>query len=160
MIVTVITLGSCILFPLLLLFVFKANAGILFLAACAGLVLLQTLDPTVVTTAGAVIPGDGESVIRLLVVAMSIIFAAMMFRQAISSAQLGLHMIVGVFVGVILWLLLPAATGLAPLRSVEQEGLWRDISEFRTLIFATGFSVSLLAILLAKPPKHEKGKHH
>ena len=68
MIVTIITLGSCILFPLLLLFVFKANAGILFLAACAGLVLLQTLDPTVVTTAGAVIPGDGESVIRLLVV--------------------------------------------------------------------------------------------
>ena len=62
--------------PLFLLFFFKANAGVLFFAACAGIVLLESLDPTVVTTASAVLPGEGEAYIRLAVVMLSVIFSA------------------------------------------------------------------------------------
>lgn len=160
MIAIIATLTACIIFPVSLLFIFKTNGGILFLASCAGIVLLQSLDPAVVTTASAVIPGDGEAIIRLLVVAMSVIFASMMFRQSISNAQLGLHILVGAIVGVMLWLLLPETTGFAPLLTIEKESLWKQVNEFRTLIIATGFSISLLTILVSKPPKHEKGKHH
>lgn len=145
--------------PLLLLIVFKTNAGILFLATCAGLVLLQSLDPTVVTTASAVLPGDGEPFIKVSVVVMSLIFAAMMFRNTISSSQYILHGILSVLTGVVIWLILPLATGLSLLVDATNMQLWQDINEFRTLIIASAFSIGLLAILTAKPPKHEKGKH-
>lgn len=160
MVTVILSLVACVALPLSLLVILKSNAGVMFLAACTGIVLLQSLDPAVVTTAGAVIPMDGESIVRLLVVLMSLIFAAVMFRQTIRNSQLALHIAVTVLIGVTLWLVLPASTGLSTLLDTSSMSLWREINEFRTLIIATGFSLSLLAILMAKPPKHEKSKHH
>lgn len=145
--------------PLALLIVLKTNAGVMFLAACAGLVLLDSLDPTVVTTAGAIIPGEGEALVRLTVVLLSIIFAATMFRHAISNAQLPLHIVIALLIGVTLWLVLPSSTGVTFLLDNAKQSLWQNTNDFLTLIVASGFSLSLLAILLAKPAKHEKGKH-
>lgn len=160
MILAFLTLTVCVLIPLILLIIFRTNIGVLFLATCTGIVLLQSLDPAVVTTASAVLPGDGESIIRVAVVVMSLTFAAMMFRHAIASSQYLLHGILCIIVGIVLWLVLPVTSGLSLLVDAADSELWQNVNEFRTLIIATGFSLSLLAILMAKPPKHEKGKHH
>jgi hypothetical protein len=67
--------------PLAMLFFFKANAGVMFFATCSGLVLLGNLDPVVVTTAGAVVPGEGEAYIRLAVVVLSMIDEQLVVRK-------------------------------------------------------------------------------
>ncbi len=145
--------------PLTLLVFLNTNAGIMFLASCAGLVLLESLDPTVVTTAGAIVPGEGEAFVRLAVVLLSLVFAAVMFRNSISKAQLPVHTLIVLLLGAILTILLPSATGVTWLLDTSKESLWQNVNDYRTLLIASGFALSLLAILLAKPAKHGKEKH-
>lgn len=153
---------SCFLLlglPLFLLFFFKANAGILFFAACAGIVLLDSLDPTVVTTASAVIPGEGEAYIRVAVVLLSIVFAAMIFRHSMKSSQLPLSIFVVLMTAAMLWLILPDATGFSWFKESANQQIWLDLYEFKTLVVATGFSLSLIAVL-AKSNGHDKKSKH
>ena len=145
--------------PLFLLFFFKANAGVLFFAACAGIVLLESLDPTVVTTASAVLPGEGEAYIRLAVVMLSVIFSAMIFRHSMKSSQLPLSIFVVLMTSAMLWLILPEATGLSWFIQTTKQQVWLDLYEFKTLVVATGFSLSLIAVL-AKSSGHEKKSKH
>jgi hypothetical protein len=147
--------------PLFMLFFFKANGGIMFLAACAGLVLLNSLDPVVVTAAGAVVPGEGEAYIRLAVVLLSIVFSGLVFRGTIKGSALVLNTIIVGILAVVLWITLPSATGLSWLISSISGDYWKIINDFRTLIIAAGFALSLLAVLFGhkKPQNSKHGKH-
>lgn len=133
--------------PLFLLLFFKANAGVMFLATCAGLVLLGTLDPVVVSTAGSIVPGEGEAYIRLAVVMLSIIFSAMVFRNTVKHGYLIVHVTLAVITACMLWLLLPSQTGVSWLLDNTKETLWQNINDYRTLIVTAGFALSLLATL-------------
>jgi hypothetical protein len=144
--------------PLAMLFVFNSNGGIMFLSACAGLVLLNSLDPVVVTTAGAVVPGEGEAYVRLAVVIMSIVFAGLVFRGTTKGSALLLNCLVVVILAVVLWLTLPAVTGVSWLLEGANIDLWIRVNDYRTLIIASGFALSLVAVLLArKRSSHDKG---
>ncbi len=145
--------------PLFLLLYFKANAGVMFLAACAGLVLLSSLDPVVVSTAGAFVPKEGEAYVRLAVVLLSIIFAAMMFKHSVKTSQLYLHVLLAVVTAVMLWLLLPSVTGVSWLLDNSKEDLWQMVNDYRTLIVAAGFSLSLLAVLTKSSHHGGRAKH-
>jgi hypothetical protein len=125
--------------PLLMLFVFNSSVGIMFFAACAGIVLLNSLDPVVVTAAGAVIPGDGEAFVRLAVVLLSIVFAGLVFRGTTNGSAVVLNAFIAVILAIMLWLTLPAATGVSFLVDGLDNTYWQDINNFRTLIIALRF---------------------
>ncbi len=144
--------------PLFMLFFFKANGGIMFLAACAGLVLLNSLDPVVITTAGAIVPGDGEAYIRLGVVMLSIIFSGLVFRGTTKGTALLLNTLIVVILAVMLWLTLPSVTGVSWLVESINNEHWKTVYNYQTLLIALGFALSLLAVLFGhKKPQH--GKH-
>lgn len=145
--------------PLFMLFFFKSNMGIMFLAACAGLVLLNSLDPVVVTTAGAVVPGEGEAYIRLAVVILSIVFAGLVFRGTTKGSALALNALISVFIATMLWVTLPASTGVTWLISSIDNPGWKTINDFRTLIVTAGFALSLLAVLFGHKKSHGKSRH-
>jgi hypothetical protein len=145
--------------PLFMLYFFKANGGIMFLAACAGLVLLNSLDPVVVTAAGAVVPGEGEAYVRLSVVLLSIVFSGLVFRGTTKGTALVLSTIVSLLLAVMLWTTLPSATGLSWLINTIDTEYWNNINNFKTLIIAAGFSLSLLAVLFGQNKPHKKSKH-
>jgi len=144
-----IVVSGIILFllPLLLLVLYKTNAGVMFLAACAGLVLLGSLDPTVVTTAGAVVPGEGEAYVRLSIVMLSMVLAAMMFKNSVQGSAMFLHIGVVIFLAGTLWVLLPSATGVTWLLDSTKEPIWQDIKDFESIVIAGGFSLSLFAVM-------------
>lgn len=149
--------------PLFMLFFFKSNGGIMFLAACAGLVLLNSLDPVVITAAGAVVPGEGEAYVRIAVVIMSIIFSGLVFRGTTKGTALLLNTLIVVLLAVMLWLTLPSVTGVSWLVESTNHEYWKRIYDYRTLVIAAGFALSLLAVLFGhkKPAhgKHGKSKH-
>jgi hypothetical protein len=147
-------------YPLFLLFFFKSNAGMLFLATCAGLVLLGTLDPTVVTTAGAIVPGEGEAYVRLSVVVFTMTFTAMIYQKTIKSAQLPVHVVQILLLAAMLLLLLPSATGISWLVGMLDSQVWQQADDFKTLIVSAGFSLSLVLVLLHNKHHSKKGKHH
>ncbi len=134
--------------PLLLLFLFKSNAAIMFFAACAGIVLLSSLDPSVVATAGALLPGEGEGYIRLSAVLLVLVFAALMFKGAVHKASgYLLHGVVVLMTSLMLWTTLPEKTGVSWLLDSTSQSVWRTLSDFQTFIIAFGFSLSLVVIL-------------
>lgn len=142
--------------PLFLVFFLKCNAGALFLAGCTGLVLLLSLDHAVISTAGAILPSEGEAYIRLLVVLLSIIFAGMLFRESVHGSAFSLHGLVALFLGFVLWLALPEATGLSWLSKSLNSPLWQDVKQFQALVVAAGFSLSLLVIHTKSTKQHKK----
>ena len=142
-----------------LLWFFKANVGIMFLAACSGLVLLSSIDPVVITTAGSVVPSEGEAYVRLSVVLLSVVFASMMFRNSVHGSKLVLHGLIAALLALVLLLVLPETTGVSWLVEATNEELWQDINEFRSLILASGFALSLVAVLTTQKKPHKKSKH-
>lgn len=142
--------------PFLMLIMFKANAGIMFLAACAGLVLLNNLDDAVVTTAGAVVPGEGEAYVRLAVVLLTLAFAGLVFRNTVKGSSLFVHGLIVVLIGATLWLNMPEATGVSWLADSIGESWWQEANNYRALIITAGFALSLVAVLTG----HSKHKKH
>jgi hypothetical protein len=149
--------------PLLMLFLFQSNSGIMFLAACAGLVLLGSLDPVVVTTAGAIVPGEGEAYVRLAVVMLSIVFAGLVFRGTTKGSSFVLNTFLAVILAVMLWLTVPEVTGVSWLTESVSNNYWNSVNDFRTLVIALGFALSLIVVLIGHKKsgrsKHSKGKH-
>jgi hypothetical protein len=159
MITLIASLGLFLGLPLLLLFVFKSNAGIMFLASCSGLVLLDSLDPAVVSTAGAIIPSEGEAYIRLAVVILTMVFASMLFKNSLKTSLLPLHILVIILLASTLWLILPYTTGVSWLMENTRNSTWQDLKEFKTLFVAGGISMSLLVVMLQQS-KHSKHSKH
>lgn len=143
--------------PMFLLVFFKTNAGMMFLASCSGLVLLGSLDPVVVTAAGAVLPSEGESYVRLFVVALAIVFSALVFRGTIHGSKLFLHGAIVVFLAGLLCLQLPSSTGLSWMSNITSDPVWVEVNNYESLIIAAGFSLSLVGVLTAQSRK--KSKH-
>ncbi len=146
--------------PLALLIIYKSNAGVMFLAACAGLVLLSSLDDAVVTTAGSVVPGEGEAYVRLSVVLLSIFFAALMFRHTVHGTKLFLHGAIVILLAGMLWVTVPGVTGLSWLQESSDLNFWLDLYSFRSIIIALGFSLSLIAVLTSRHKSKHKSKKH
>jgi hypothetical protein len=155
----VIPIALFLILPLLMLFMFKSNVGILFLASCAGIVLLNSLDPVVVIAAGAVVPGEGEAYVRLAVVLLSVVFAGLVFRGTTTGSAIALNVFIAVLLAIMLWLTLPELIGLSWLTGSVSNKYWQDINDFRTLIIALGFALSLLAVLFGHKKSHKKSKH-
>ncbi len=145
--------------PLLMLFVYKTNVGIMFLSACSGLVLLSSLDPVVVVAAGAVVPGEGEAYVRLAVVLLSIVFSGLIFRGTTNGSIVPLHVFIAIILSIVLCLTLPSATGISWLVDVTENDYWNDADNYKALFVAAGFSLSLIAVLLGQQKHHKKSKH-
>ena len=143
---------------LFLIIFFKTNAGVMFLAACTGFVLLGSIDPTVITAAGAVVPSEGEAYIRLTVVLLSMIFAALLFKNTVKGMHLVFHIGIGLVLSLVLVLMLPETTGVSWLLDYVTDPVWSDVNEFRSLIIAAGFGMSLIAIMTTTKKVHRKDK--
>lgn len=144
--------------PLSMLIFLKANAGIMFLAGCAAIVLLATLDNTFVAIAGAVVPGEGEATIRLAVVLFAIVLAGLSFRGSVRGLRFISNGLVVLLLAAMLWLQLPPVVGASWLVDTMQERVWEVTQAFQTVIIASGMGLSLL-VVMTKDHKPKKAKH-
>lgn len=146
--------------PLALFIVFKSNAAVMFFAACAGVVLLTTLDPTVVATAASVVPGEGEAYIRLAVVVASVAFAALLLRGSVHKpAEYMLHGLLVIVLAATLWAIMPELTNISWLEESTRQSTWEYVDDFKALVVAVGLSLSLLLLLKSRGGEKAKGKH-
>lgn len=155
----VLVAGLFFILPLSLVIGLRANAGIMFFAACTGIVLLNSLDVTFVAAAGSVVPGDGESIVRLLVVLGAVFISALAFRHTVKGGALLFHIVLAGLLGATLWLELPALTGASWLLTTISERSWEILDAFQSPIIATGLALSLV-LLLSKDHKYKKKSKH
>lgn len=144
--------------PALLAQFMRANAGAMFLASCGGIVLLSTLDPVLVTTAGAVFPTEGEAIVRVLVIVATIIIATLLFKNSVHGYRAIVNNLVALLLGVLLLLQLPALTGFSPFISLISEQWWQEVQLYESAIVVAGLGLSLTAVLVKKNQHHKS--HH
>ncbi len=134
--------------PVVSLAVFRANAAVSFFAACTGIVLLSGLDPAVVSTSAVFLPGEGEAYVRIAVMMLTMLLAALLYRHTVHDAlRWVLHGTITLCTVAMLWVVLPSKTGVGALLNVIDEPLWITVSNYETLIVAVGFSISVLIVL-------------
>lgn len=139
--------------------VFKANSAILFLSACAGLVILNSLEPSIVTTAGSIIPFEGESVFRLLVILLPVVFASLVFHGTIKATAMMLHILLSMVSGFCLWVILPKLVSINFVSELTNYEPWQDAVEFTALGLSVALLLSLTILSITKNARHDK-KHH
>lgn len=142
----VIPFVALLAIPLIMLLVMNSHAGIMFFAACTGLILLSSLDSTVVVAAAALVPTEGEAYVRLAVVMLTIVFAGLVFRNTTAGSIVALHVLIILIMTIVLLMVLPGVTGLSWLEDMTKNKVWQDVNEFRSLIIGTGFGLSLLSL--------------
>lgn len=142
--------------PLFLLYFYKAHAGVMFFAACAGIVLLTSLDVTFVAAAGAIVPGEGEALVRLAVVMAIVVIAALVYRHTVGGMMLFLHGLIMIVLGLTLWLYLPTLSGVSWLGETTATSGWELARDFQSPIVATGLMLSLVTVRSIVPKHHAK----
>lgn len=156
---SIIVASVVVLSPVILSQVMRANAGAMFLSACGGIVLLSTLDPVLVTTAGAVFPTEGESIVRLLVIVATIVIAALLFKNSIDGwHKTLLNSSIALLLGLLLLLQLPILTGMGALLSLLRESWWQDIALYDSAIVVVGLGLGLTSVIVKHHSRH-KSKH-
>ncbi len=132
----------------------------MFLAGCAGVVLLGTLDDAFVVTASAVLPiKDSEAVVRLSVVMLAIAFSGIVFKSSIKGFKQVVNWILVILLALMLWQQLPSVVGADWLVAATKDSWWGVINDYQTLIVATGLLLSLFMIMPKEKEKHKKSKH-
>ncbi len=127
----------------------------MFLSGCAGIVLLSTLDNAFVSTAGAVVPGnDGDSIVRLGVVILSVVFSGVFFKKASKGINLFLSIILVFLLAIMFWQQLPYLVGASWLLDTVDTQYWRQVNDYQTLVVASGLLLSLFAVM--SKVKHKK----
>lgn len=156
----IIVASVTVLIPIAVAVVMRANAGAMFLAGCGGIVLLSTLDPVLVTTAGALFPSQGEAMVRIMVVLASIVIAAILFKDSIFGTKMVANVLIAFLLGLLLVLQLPALTGLTQLVNLIRLDWWRDLELYESAVVVAGLGVSLVMVLVKKhAPKKSHKKH-
>lgn len=130
----------------------------MFLAGCAGVVLLSTLDVAFVATASAVLPTrDGEAIVRLGVVMLAIAFSGIVSKSSVKGVKMVISLILVILLALMLWQQLPSVVGASWLIEATKDPMWRTVNSYQTLIVASGLMLSLFMIIPKQ--KHKKSKH-
>ncbi len=157
--ITVIIFAVVVFLPLLLALLQRANAGAMFLATCSAMVLLGTLDPSLVGSAGSAFPSEGEAIVRTLVIVVALLYATIMFRRSVHGLKMFLNIVCSILLGAMLASELPRLTGLSLFIPFVGETWWQQLNSYNSIIVLSGLALSLY-LIYHRPTKKEKKKHH
>ncbi|MGZ6005118.1 MAG: hypothetical protein ACXWLH_03115 [Candidatus Saccharimonadales bacterium] len=157
-----VVIGILIGLPLILSFVLRVNAGILFLALCAGSVVSQFVSSDAVQLVNSFFPRSGDmtaSVTQLVFLLLPAALTILFMRRSITGAKSMVNLLPAAASGLLTALLavplLPAGTRYG----ITGSQAWSVLQQFQSLIIGAGAFVSLL-VLWGTKPKHDKKKKH
>ncbi len=153
-------IGLIIVFglPLSLALFVRANAGAMFLASSAGIVLLGTLNTNQVDK--MLLNGDNRSFLPAVVLMGLILYSALIFRKTIRGWRSIFNLAVAFLLSLMLMLQLPLLTGFTALFRFQNYFWWQRAALYDFLIIAIGLIFSLLLLLLGGRRSANFKKHH
>ena len=155
-----IVLGVLIGLPLLLTFVLRVNAGVIFLALCAGSVISQFVSNDVVQIVNSILPRSGDttgSVIQLLLLLLPAGLTILFMRRSITGAKTLINILPAAGSGLLTALLAVPLLSAGTRYNIMASQAWSVLQQFQSLIIGAGAFVSLL-VLWSSKPKHGKDK--
>ncbi len=148
--------------PVVIIFLLRANAAVVFLALCAGSVLTQFVSGDSSSVFNSIIPASGT--INFAIVQLSLLFApafftALFMRKGVSGAKAMINLVPAAATGVVGALL---AVPLLPggiQHNIVATNVWSNIRQYQSVIVSAAVIVSVLSLWFNKPKHDKKGKH-
>jgi hypothetical protein len=149
--------------PLLLSFAFRVNAGVIFLALCAGSVLSQFVADDTNQLASSFFARTNQNIVtsavQITLLLLPAVLTMLFMRNSMKGTKILMNLIPAAAAGLLTALLvvplLPPGTRYA----VTGSEVWSTLQNFQSVIIGAGVFVSLLMLWSSKP-KHDKHKKH
>lgn len=158
-------LGLIVIVPILLVFLLRVNAAVLFMSLCVGEVLVLFLSNDTGTLSGVVSPGSAsisQSTLKLaLLLIPPLLTLIFMFHSIKGTFKTVINIAPAVAVGLVGALMIDPLLSKNYQRTLNHSALWHHLIANQGLIVACGALVSLLIFLLMRhrPTRLNKRSH-
>ncbi len=159
----IVILGLLVGLPLLLAFILRVNAGILFLALCTGSVLSQFVSGDTIKIYDSFFPKSGDitaSVIQLVLLLLPAFLTILFMRYSMKGTKGLINLLPAAASGLLTALLVVPLLPPGVRYNVLGSDAWSIIEQFQSVIIGAGAFVSLVVLWGSKPRNDKKGKHH
>ena len=163
----VIILGLCVLAPVVLAFVLRVNAAILFMSLCVGEVLVIFVSSNAATFLSPIYPTGNisfSSMRLVLLLLPPILTLLLMLHSVVGKSKLILDLIPGIATGLLLALLIVPILPSGLSVNIQNTSIWHHYFQYQTVIVIFGALSSIVFMLLGRQNgKHSRGghsKHH
>lgn len=156
-----ILISAIVAIPTLLLFMFRSNAAIVFLALCTGSVMAKY----VVTSNTAVLKPIASlnlttlNYLQIGLILLPAVITALLLRERIRGAKVFINLLPSIACGLTVALLIVPLLPYGPKSQIIPEKSWQLLQQYQALVFAAGAVVSFLLLWAGRPNK-KHGKHH
>jgi len=159
-----VVLGILIGLPLLLSFVLRVNAGVLFLALCTGSVLVDFVSNDAIQIANSFFSHNNgtviNSVIQLALLLLPAVLTIVFMRRSMTGAKTLINILPAVASGLLTALLAVPLLSAGTQHNIMASQAWSILEQFQSLIIGAGAFVSLLVLWSSKPKHDKKDKKH
>lgn len=158
----IVILGLLVGLPLVLAFVLRVNAGILFLALCAGSVLSEFVASDIIQIVNSFFPKSGnltDSIVNLTLILLPAALTILFMRRSMSGTKTIINIVPAAAAGLLTALLVVPVLPGGVQHNVTTNQIWTLFQQFQSLIIGAGATVSLLVLWSTKPGR-DKGKRH
>lgn len=153
--------------PVVLLFVLRVNASVVFLSLCLGAVLVQFVGPdasTIASSFGSRTPGANanQSTVNLVLQLLPVVLTTIIMIHSVKGkAKNMLNLLPAIGVSALLALLTVPLLPYSLTSDIMRLPLWRELENLQTLIISVSTLLTLLFLWLQRP-KHafEEHGHH
>ena len=158
-----IVIGILIGLPLLLSFVLRVNAGILFLSLCAGSVISEFVSGDAIQLFNSFFPRINQTIsasaIQLVLVLLPAVLTIVFMRRSMSGTKTFINILPAAASGLLTALLVVPLLTPGTRYNITHTNVWSILEQFQSVIIGAGAFVSLL-VLWSTKPKHGKDKKH
>ena len=157
-----VILGILIGLPLVLSFVLRVNAGVIFLALCTGSVISEFVSGDASQLFNSIFPHSGNisnSVIELVLLLLPAALTIVFMRRSMTGAKTLVNILPAVASGLLTALLAVPLLSPGTRYNIMGTQAWSILTQYQSLIIGAGAFVSLLVLWSTKPKHDKKGKH-
>jgi len=145
--------------PLLILFVFKVDAALIYLTLCMGYVLVQFIASDALSLVTAIYPNANQlsqSTVKLILLLTPSILTIIFMFHSVSGTKRVVNILPSVAVGLLLILLVQPLLPPNISHTLLSSNLWNQYQKLETFIIGGGTLLCLALVWTNKKPKHAK----
>ena len=145
--------------PIVLLYLFRIDAAIIYLTLCLGYVLVQFISSNAISLLTAIYPNAGQlgySTIKIILLLTPSILTMVFMFHSIGGPKRLFNVLPSIAVGLLLILLLQPLLPGGINHTILASNYWTQYQKFETFIIGGGSLFCLALVWTNRKPKHAK----
>lgn len=157
----VLILALIVLVPVALIVLLRANAALVFLSLCLGVVLVEFVANDADLMLSAVSTRATPNNVKILLLLVPVVITMFLMAKTVRHSRLILNILPALGTGFLLALLVVPLLPVHTADAVLQSSSWQQMQKLQDMIVGISALLSLFFLWLQRPKAHDKhGKKH